>query len=57
MYCCGFTACRNCVTTKMIKSPEGVERNLAKKGEFECTKCHSNSYLPHTDEATEIKVN
>jgi hypothetical protein len=57
MYCCGFTACRNCVTTKMIKSPEGAERGLAKKGEFECTKCHSNSYLPQTDEATEIKVN
>ena len=40
MFCCGKTACRECVTTKMIKNKENAEKGLAKKGEFECSGCH-----------------
>ena len=39
MVCCGKTACRKCVTTKMIKNPQNAERGIAKKGEFDCSAC------------------
>ena len=32
MYCCAKTACRECVTTKMIKNKEMAEKGLAVKG-------------------------
>ena len=44
MVCCGKTACRHCVTTKMIKNKENGERGIAKKGEFECSGCKSKYY-------------
>jgi hypothetical protein len=44
MVCCGKTACRECVTTKMIKNKENSEKGLAKKGEFECSGCNSKYY-------------
>jgi hypothetical protein len=57
MICCGLTACKNCVTTKMIKNPQHSARGLAKKGEFECSNCRSNVYNSFTDHAVELKVN
>jgi hypothetical protein len=44
MVCCGKTACRECVTTKMIKNKENADKGLAKKGEFECSGCKSKYY-------------
>jgi hypothetical protein len=41
----------------MIKNPQNASRGLAKKDEFECTGCHSNTYYPHTDQPMELKVN
>ena len=41
MVCCGRVACRYCVKTKMIKTPQNAERAIAEKGDFECTACHS----------------
>jgi hypothetical protein len=32
MFCCGKTACKDCVTNKMIKKKEDAERGIAKKG-------------------------
>ena len=58
MDCCSETACRACVTTKMIKNPQNAARGLAKKGEFECTECHSKCYCSFdTDQAVPLKVN
>ena len=47
MFCCGKTACRECVTTKMIKNKANAEKGLAKKGEFECSgcQCKYNSFF------------
>ena len=42
--CCGNTACRQCVTTKMIMNPQNAEKGIAKKGEFECSACLSKWY-------------
>jgi hypothetical protein len=55
MFCCGKTACRECLTNKMIKNKENAEKGLAKKGEFECSGCHCkyNSSFD-TDEAVPI---
>ncbi len=44
MFCCGETACRECVTTKMIKSRHNAEKGIAQKGEFECSGCHKQYY-------------
>jgi hypothetical protein len=32
MICCGKTACRECVITKMIKNKDDVDMRVAKKG-------------------------
>ena len=55
MFCCGNTACRECVTNKMIKNKENAEKGLAKKGEFKCSKCECkyNSFFD-TDLAVPI---
>ena len=58
MFCCGKTACRECVTTKMIKNKENAEKGLAKKGEFECSGCKCKYYNSfETDELVPIQVN
>jgi len=58
MVCCGGTACRQCVTTKMIKNPENALKGIAKKGEFECSGCQSKYYCSiDTDQPVPIKVN
>ncbi len=44
MVCCGNTACRQCITTKMIKNPQNAERGIAQKGSFECSACKSKYY-------------
>ena len=44
MICCGNTACRQCVTTKMIKNPQNAERGIAQKGDFECSGCKCKYY-------------
>jgi hypothetical protein len=44
MVCCGKTACRHCVTTKMIKNKQNGQQGIAKKGEFDCSHCHSQCY-------------
>ncbi len=44
MMCCGKTACRHCVKEKMIKSPQNRERNIAEKGDFQCTGCNKQYY-------------
>lgn len=58
MVCCGNTACRDCVISKMIKNKENAVRGIAKKGEFECSGCWSkyNSTLD-TKEPIPIQVN
>jgi hypothetical protein len=58
MFCCGNTACRDCVTAKMIKNKENAVKGLAKKGEFECSGCKSkcNSSFD-TDQPVPIQVN
>ena len=58
MFCCGNTACRECVTSKMIQNKQNADKGLAKKGEFECTGCHSKYYNSFdTDQPVPIKVN
>ena len=58
MFCCGNTACRECVTTKMIKNQQNAQRGLAKKGEFECSGCQSKYYNSiETDQPVPIQVN
>ena len=58
MVCCGETACKACVTTKMIKNPQNAARGLAKKGEFECTACHKLCYgTVDTEQAVPLQVN
>jgi hypothetical protein len=42
--CCGKTACRQCVTTKMIKNEEHARQNVIKMGDYECSNCHSDCY-------------
>ena len=41
MVCCGKTACRLCVTNKMIKNKQHGQQGIVKKGEFDCSGCHS----------------
>ena len=43
LVCCGDTACRECVETKMIKSQS---KELVIKGQFECSFCHSDHCAP-----------
>ena len=58
MFCCGNTACRECVTTKMIKNPQNAEKGLAKKSEFECSGCHCKYYNSvETDQPILIQPN
>ena len=58
MFCCGNTACREYVTSKMIKSRENAERGIANKGEFECSGCQSKCYNSiDTDLSIPIQVN
>jgi hypothetical protein len=58
MICCGETACRECVNTKMIKNKQHAEIGVAKKGEFECKGCKCKYYSPfETDQAVPLKVN
>jgi hypothetical protein len=45
LICCGKTACRDCVNTKMIKNKEHAKLGVIKKGEFECSNCHSECYV------------
>jgi hypothetical protein len=44
MFCCGDTACRECVSTKMIKNKHNAEKGIAIKGDFECSKCQKQYY-------------
>jgi hypothetical protein len=44
MVCCGKTACRQCVTSKMIKNKQHGQQGIVKKGEFDCSGCHSQTY-------------
>ena len=57
LICCGNTACRYCVISKMIRNPLNASRGLAKKGEFECSGCRSNTYSTHTEQAVQLYVN
>ena len=58
MICCGNTACRDCVTTKMIKNKQHAESGVAKKGEFECSGCQCKYYCSiETDLPVPIQVN
>ena len=58
MFCCGKTACRECVTTKMIKNKDHAEKGIAKKGEFECSGCHCKHYSSaETDTEMLIQIN
>lgn len=58
LLCCYLTACRECVTTKMIKNKDHAKMGVAKRGEFECSGCCSD-YYSHidTDEPIPIKCN
>ena len=44
MICCGNTACRLFVTTKMIKTPQNAQRGIAQKGDFQCSGCQCKYY-------------
>ena len=58
MVCCGGTACRQCVTTKMIKNPQNAQRGIAKKGDFECSGCNCKYYcMFDTEESAMLQVN
>ncbi len=58
MVCCGNTACKQCVTTKMIKNSQNAERGIAKKGDFECSGCNSKYYSTfETEESARLQVN
>ena len=58
MICCGNTACRDCVTTKMIKNKQHAEMGVTKKGEFLCSGCHCKYYSHfETDQTVPLKVN
>ena len=41
LFCCGKTACRDCIERNMIKSED---KNIVNKGEFECSFCQSDHY-------------
>jgi hypothetical protein len=58
MVCCGNTACRQCVTTKMIKNPQNAQLGIAKKGDFECSGCNCKYYSTFdTEESAMLQVN
>ncbi len=58
MMCCSKTACRHCVTTKMITNKENGERGIARKGEFECSGCNCKYYSNvDTEQAVALQVN
>ena len=56
MACCGETACKQCVQTKMMKNMNPQNADVAIQGQIECTFCQSEKYYNFVETPKEIPL-